>query len=152
MLFRYLPYLNTCSLQGLFVSEPGSFESHNRAPPKIPLRYSANHERVALFEFTKGEGMLLPFHTCCLSLLERFCDWRGTFLPQRQSTPHDLTSFCDSFRRRHESNLKLEPATPKKYYRSDGIEWDHGYYGARQFWNQGEWQSRPGWEVSLPRN
>lgn len=32
-----------------------------------------------------------------------------------------------------------------------GLEWEHGYYGARQFWGQ-EWESEDQWEVGISQS
>lgn len=98
--------------------------------------------------------MFFPIHQACLDILQHLCQIRE---PRNQAsdseTPESLEAFCDKLRQRRYGNL-AEPDVSKwvdRYYaRPCGIEWLHGYYGARKFWTD-EWNTELGWEVRVAR-
>lgn len=54
----------------------------------------------------------------------------------------------------HERNMKAaQNMSPQAAvaFGLQGLEWEHGYYGARQFWGQ-EWESEDQWEVSISQS
>lgn len=87
-----------------------------------------------------ASGMLFPIHQTCLDILQRLCRIRQAQKQASDSrTPTTLEAFCDALRQRRWRNLAdtNRPWTSNEgyyYAKSGGIEWPHGYYGARQFW------------------
>ena len=108
--------------------------------------------KIPVFDFEdKSNSMLFPIHQACLDIIDRMCQARL----QRQEhgnpdsrMPKTLGEFCDGLRHQRSKNLEeSEIRDDDRYFASSGgIEWPHGYYGARQMWSD-PWDTEPGWEV-----
>ena len=143
-------YLGEPCEDGSFISGAAewiAFSDHATVPCRMGPRMRYN---VQPFECLKHQGvkMAFPIHDHCLSLTKRLLKSRSVPASHFTSAvvPHNLFSFCAALRRRRERNLKSEKRKLNQYYGGYGLEWDHDYYGAAQFWEDG-WQCRPGWEV-----
>lgn len=90
--------------------------------------------------------MLFPIHQACLDIVDLMCERRKD---RDSREPKTLEEFCDllELRRRVNSNDSAKIMEDQYYGNQGGLEWTHGYYGARQFWAD-EWETLPGWEVS----
>ena len=82
--------------------------------------------------------------------MERSCQLRQK---ETQATkpekPASVIAFCDALQRQRQKNLEDRKGRFQynRYYAyHGGLEWSHGYYGARQFWTD-EWDEETGWEV-----
>ena len=108
---------------------------------------------IIVYEPTDDVGsMFFPIHKACLDIIERLCQIRQA---QDQAfgsdRPKTLEAFCDALRQRRWRNLTKPDKSMREdqyYANCGGIEWPHGYYGARQFWAD-EWNTEPGWEVHM---
>ena len=141
---------NTSTLPGFFISGPSSwkFGCYKSAIPDNNGKL-LNHGAIKVYQPADYySGMLFPIHMCCFKLMQRI--WR--FRKEQQSSKHPQTTeaFCNALCRRYDANRrkKLKPGCEWPYANSGGLEWDHGYYGAKQFWADG-WDIEPGWELHL---
>ena len=141
---------NTSSVSGMFVSGPASWYYRNNLFPKIP----GADDGVSVYEILEvpdgNEAMLFPIHDRCLELLQRLCEHRTKQIcpsSSQDKVPTTLEAFCHALCRRRERNQAPDLIVANYYYgKSGGLEWEHDYYGARQFWAD-EWETEPGWEV-----
>ena len=143
--------VNLPSATDFFLCPPAIWEYGDVSGDPQTLTLADNTVRIGVYEIIDDANcMLFPIHKACLDLLQRLCQIRQ---PQSSITssqqPKTLVAFCDALQQRRWMNL-FKPDKPScqdcYYARSGGIEWPHGYYGARQFWAD-EWNTEPGWEV-----
>ena len=144
--------LNESSIPSLFVSPPAAWLfGYGRAEPEIPTTKGPTKDPGVYASLHKEEDMLFPIHKACLQILERLCQIRQIHIHSSKThKPASLLTFCDALRRQRRANCEVSnnPFNRDDYYaRSGGLEWPHGYYGARQFWTD-EWDEELGWEVS----
>lgn len=106
-------------------------------------------ERIPVYEPSDDQnGTLFPIHQACLDIVDRLCQYRQEQAPSPDAnSPKTLQDFCDGLESRRTANVNdTKRILKNRYYaNSGGIEWEHGYYGARQWWTD-EWDTFPGWE------
>lgn len=136
------------------MSEPAEWwNGQGAGEPSVPT-ITGKAVKVTVYEPNDdtGQGMFSPIHKACLDIIQRLCQSRQV---QNQAsdfeTPGSLEAFCDALRQRRWRNATKPDKTiwEDRYYANfGGIEWPHGYYGARKFWAD-EWNTALGWEVRL---
>ncbi|KAH9207212.1 hypothetical protein DL95DRAFT_483582, partial [Leptodontidium sp. 2 PMI_412] len=100
-----------------------------------------------VYESDETGSVLFPIHTACLSIVQHALCWRK----HQRITASSLTTVEDFYKvlcQQHERNMKAaQNMSPQAAvaFGLQGLEWEHGYYGARQFWGQ-EWESEDQWE------
>ena len=143
--------VNVSSVPNLFLSEPAIWEyGYGVGEPSIPTTVG-DTAKIGVYEpADNANGMVFPIHKACLDILQRLCQIRQA---QNQApgsaSPRTLDGVCDALQQQRRKNFTKpdKPMSEDYYYaNSGGIEWPHGYYGARQFWAD-EWNTEPGWEV-----
>lgn len=144
--------LNESSIPDLFMSPPAAwFYGYGRGEPEIPTTKGPTKDPGVYAPLHEEEDMVFPVHKACLQVLERLCQTRQMQTHSSETEkPASLLAFCDALRKQRWSNDEESgnPFSTDRYYaRSGGLEWPHGYYGARHFWTD-EWDEEPGWEVS----
>jgi len=103
-------------------------------------------------EVDKDSGdALFPIHDRCLGILQEVIAWRAEFGRQPPpSSPGSLAKvyrfFCDQMGRDLEGRRQIIAKEVKKLYGNPidygryGLEFDHGYYGARRAWAYLDWE------------
>lgn len=135
---------------GVFISTIAEWRYRDTLRPKIYSSDRTEEFDVTMYEQNHlDDRMFFPIHVCCLRLMEVFCDYRQQRLGGSAPTaklPSDLRGFCHALTRQRENNVVSTPSRDYYYGSSGGLEWEHEYLGARQFWGDG-WETEPGWEV-----
>ena len=147
---RHPLFVNQSSKANFFFSGPATWRYRTTLDPAIPTT-EGKTEKLPVYESTDEEnGMLFPIHQACLDIVDQFCERRKD---HDTNEPKTLEDFCDllELRRRVNSNDSRKIMQDQYYANQGGLEWTHGYYGARQFWAD-EWETLPGWEVSSKAN
>ena len=141
-------------MANFFISQPAEWwYGEGAGEPPVPTT-TGKPVKVTVYESTDrtGDGMFFPIHEACLDIIHRLCQIREMRNQASDSeTPKSLEAFCDELRQRRYRNLAkpdVSKCVDRYYARSGGIEWLHGYYGARKFWAD-EWNTEPGWEVRI---
>ncbi|KAG6985323.1 hypothetical protein G7Y79_00110g101640 [Physcia stellaris] len=139
--------LNESSIPGLFVSPPAAwFYGYGRGEPEIPTTKGPTKDPGVYVALDHDDDMVFPIHKACLQIIERLCQTRQLQAhASKTEKPASLLDFCDGLRKQRWSNCEVSnnPFNRDDYYaRSGGLEWPHGYYGARQFWTD-EWDEEP---------
>lgn len=143
--------VNVSSDANFFISPPAIWEyGWGIGEPSIPTIAGTTIKKRTYEPVNDNEGMLHPIHKACLDILQRLCQLRQAANETSDSSkPKTLEAFCEALRQQRIRNL-TEPddsRSVKGYNVSyGGIEWLHGYYGARQFWSD-KWDTEQGWEV-----
>ena len=142
-------------MANFFISQPAEWWYREGAEPPVPTT-TGKKVKVTVYESndSTGDGMFFPIHKACLDIIQLLCQMRETRnLASDSEMPRSLEAFCDELRQRKWRNLaKPDVSTwvDRYYARSGGLEWLHGYYGARKFWAD-EWNTEPEWEVRIAR-
>lgn len=147
---RHPLFVNQSSKPNFFFSGPATWRYRTTLEPAIPTT-EGKTEKLPVYESTDEEnGMLFPIHQACLDIVDQLCERRKD---HDTKEPKTLEDFCDllELRRRVNSNDSRKIMEDQYYANQGGLEWTHGYYGARQFWAD-EWETLPGWEVSSKAN
>ncbi|CZR51704.1 uncharacterized protein PAC_01581 [Phialocephala subalpina] len=100
-----------------------------------------------VYEADEIGTVLFPIHTACLSIIQHALSWRKHQTPSASSvmTMEDFYKvLCQQHERNSVATETMSPETAAAFG-LQGLEWEHGYYGARQFWSQ-EWESEDQWE------
>lgn len=145
---RHSNLQNNSSTPDFFTSPRALWQYGYTLDPNVPTS-EGSMEGIPVYESSdEKDGMLFPIHQACLDLVDRICQFRYEHSKTQASAPKTLQDFCDVLSRRRSDNLNDFWRIQKDQYYANcgGIEWDHEYYGAKQFWAD-EWNSMPGWEV-----
>ncbi|KAI9808890.1 MAG: hypothetical protein M1827_007165 [Pycnora praestabilis] len=124
-------------------------EFHLIDPAEASPAWSQDFPRsLRVFDTEDSEHVLYPIHEICLNIMQHVGNRRSCMVGDRDT--YALTSvenFYIAMLRLHKRNTysgHLDTIT-SLYWASQGLEWEHLYYGARYFWF-GEWHVRRGWE------
>ncbi|KAL9628894.1 MAG: hypothetical protein Q9164_007112 [Protoblastenia rupestris] len=142
---------NESSTSNFFLSGPAEWQYKMGAGEPAIHTTTGKAEKTWVYEATdEANGMLFPIHKACLDLIDQLCQLRQRVNPSMYNKkPSTLETFCDALQQQRWNNLHKPDKSPEEdyyYAKSGGIEWPHGYYGARQFWAD-EWDTEPGWEL-----
>lgn len=144
--------MNVSTVPNFFISQPAQWWYREGAgEPSVP---TVAEKMAMIFVYepsdNTSEGMFAPIHEACLDITQRICQIRPA---QQQASdsemPKSLEEFCDALKQRRWRNASKPDVSvweDSYYANSGGIEWQHGYYGARRFWAD-EWNTERGWEV-----
>jgi hypothetical protein len=100
-----------------------------------------------------GTGdVLFPIHDACLELIDRALRSKNAKRPV-SATPLTLETFWNALCKRYSAMLDMKGARISLYqdYGMYGLEWDHGFFGAREFQDYNGWVGVHGHEVSAKR-
>lgn len=100
-------------------------------------------------------NVLFPLHDACLTIVQHVLTWRARLSPEGGSPPSlgDVyKALCAQFA--FNVQEKRIVAKERGFYGSTdymeyGLEFDHGYYGAREFWASEGWEPTKANEVCL---
>ena len=145
--------LNLSSTHNFFFSPPATWAyGMGAGEPAVPT-IAGKTKKITIYEPVDNvEGMFYPMHKACIDIVQRMCYLRQAqdqgSESEKLKTPE---TFCDALLQQRKRNF-TEPdkmmSAERNYANACGIEWLHGYYGARQFWTD-EWDTEPGWGVRI---
>jgi hypothetical protein len=97
--------------------------------------------------------VLFPLHDYCLAIIQHVLTWRARLSPEGGSPP-DLMRVYRAFCAQFSCNVQEKRIIAKERgfygstdYMEYGLEFDHGYYGARKFWASEGWEPTKANEV-----
>ncbi|RSM18171.1 hypothetical protein CDV31_002896 [Fusarium ambrosium] len=139
--FRALRPRNESTTPGLFISDLAEWT----ITEGLYFRLGGSSYRV--LSSTKDTGdVLFPLHDGCLTILQHVLAWHARLAPEGASPP-TLTSVYEALCAQFACNVqeKRRIAKDSGFYGSTdymeyGLEFDHGYYGAREFWASEGWE------------
>lgn len=102
-----------------------------------------------VYEANDEASVLFPIHGACFSITQKVLQWNEIHGRTRPST---MEHFYNALYRQYERNIEARATMRPDLavtFGSQGLEWEHEFYGARQFWGQ-DWECEEGWEVGLP--
>ncbi|KAH7237868.1 hypothetical protein B0J15DRAFT_538423 [Fusarium solani] len=147
---------NESSIEGFVVSEPAEWAITDG----FYFRLGQDPYRVLAYADDSSD-VLLPLHENCLSILRRALEWRDELAPE----PHEpfpslvgvYKALCAQFARNRAESRRIAEATGfygTGDYMNYGMEFDHDYCGAREFWAFEGWmQTRANeWYCNDPVN
>ena len=82
-----------------------------------------------------------PIHTACLSIIEHVVSLKPQTQPGKAST--GLAAIQEFYQALY--SLREDIQEDPEGITGKGVEWEHGYYGARRFWFD-SWSMERGWE------
>ncbi|KAJ3520408.1 hypothetical protein NM208_g13719 [Fusarium decemcellulare] len=132
---------NETAVGDLFVSEPADWAITDG----FYFRLGGVEYRV-LTTAKEGDDVLFPLHENCLSILQHALAWRGELCPETESTPSLVTVYknlCAEFARNVAEKRRITKETifsGSTDYMDYGLEFDHEYFGAREFWLSEGWE------------
>jgi hypothetical protein len=131
---------NNTNIDGLFVTDHAS-----HAWQEGYVFILDDHDYYTFSPSGDGEVMF-PIHDACLEVIEHVVESRNEVLTPRM--PHaTLETLYDSLCKQYARNAKAPPRTNANL---SGLEWDHDYYGAREFQGYYDWEAGHGDEVGSP--
>lgn len=146
---------NQSDVKGLFISGP-AFWSFTEGCVRTADQ-GADSFRVLSLDRETGDG-LFPLHKQCLRILRHAISWRAEFTRQPPLPSLSLTGvyrfFCAQRRRNLEQRYRIADKggiNGTSSYASYGLEFDHGYCGARRFWGYQGWEVCAANEVRLSK-
>ncbi|KAH7271046.1 hypothetical protein B0J15DRAFT_388942 [Fusarium solani] len=132
---------NESTTSGLFVSDFAGWAFTEG----LYFRLGGSSYRV-LSSAKDTDDVLFPLHDGCLTILQHVLTWRARLSPEGGSPP-DLMRVYRAFCAQFSCNVqgKRRIAKERGFYGSTdymeyGLEFDHGYYGARKFWASEGWE------------
>ncbi|RSL85289.1 hypothetical protein CEP51_003386 [Fusarium floridanum] len=132
---------NESTTPGLFISDLADWS----ITEGLYFRLGGSSYRV-LSSAKDTEDILFPLHDGCLTILQHVLTWRARLSPEGGSPP-GLTSAYKALCSQFACNVqeKRRMAKESGFYGSTdymeyGLEFDHGYYGARKFWVSEGWE------------
>jgi hypothetical protein len=106
-----------------------------------------------MYADSNGTGdVLFPVHDACLELIDRALRFKNAQRPV-SATPITLETFWDALCKRYSAMKEIKGpksshlALPQDYAMY-GLEWEHGFFGARDFQDYNGWRGVHGHEVS----
>lgn len=142
---------NESEVDGIFISESAGWTSTEG----FYFRLGEDPYRVLSSAADDSNDVIFPLHDNCLRLLRRALARRADISP---GYPVDLAdvykSLCTKFSHNVAESKRLTKASGfcgADDYMNYGMEYEHGYYGAREFWRFGGWEVAASNEVRTPR-
>ncbi|KAL5610703.1 hypothetical protein FOBRF1_006820 [Fusarium oxysporum] len=127
---------NESSIEGFFVSKPADWAITDG----FYFRLGQDPYRVLAYADDSSD-VLLPLHESCLSILRHALASRDELTPKPHGSLPSLASvykaLCAQFARNVAESRMIAKATGfygTGDYMNYGMEFDHDYYGAREFW------------------
>ncbi|RMJ10590.1 hypothetical protein CDV36_009803 [Fusarium kuroshium] len=132
---------NESTTPGLFISDLADWS----ITEGLYFRLGGSSYRV-LSSAKDTEDILFPLHDGCLTILEHVLTWRARLSPEGGSPPSLMDVYkalCAQFACNVQEKRRI--AKESGFYGSTdymeyGLEFDHGYYGAREFWASEGWE------------
>ncbi|KAF4458779.1 f-box domain cyclin [Fusarium albosuccineum] len=132
---------NETAVVNLFVSEPADWAITDG----FYFRLGGVEYRV-LTTANQSDDVLFPLHESCLSILQHVLAWRAELSPETESTPSLATVYknlCAQFSRNVAEKRRITKDTGfsgSTDYMDYGLEFNHEYLGAREFWVSEGWE------------
>jgi len=105
----------------------------------------ATAEKI-LYERDSAGNWTFPIHDCCLTVLDRACEWsqKKTFVISREN-------FYNAVCQQADRNDRARHSKPEEQgTRRSGVMWEHGYYGAQRC-QIGRWVVRQVFDLASMR-
>ncbi|KAI8682584.1 F-box domain-containing protein [Fusarium sp. Ph1] len=132
---------NESTTPGLFVSDFADWAFTEG----LYFRLGGSTYRV-LSSAKDTDDVLFPLHDACLTIVQHVLTWRARLSPGGGSPP-SLTGIYKALCAQFAFNLQEKKRIDKERgfygstdYMGYGLEFDHGYYGARVFWASEGWE------------
>ncbi|KAH7165228.1 hypothetical protein EDB81DRAFT_678918 [Dactylonectria macrodidyma] len=132
---------NESRTDGLFVSEPADWAITDG----FYFRLGQDPFRVLAAANDSGD-VLFPLHENCLTILQRAISWHASFIPEPGPPLPSLVrvykALCAQYARNVAEKARLSKKTGfygSSDYMDYGLEFEHDYEGAREFWASEGW-------------
>lgn len=97
-----------------------------------------------VYEQDEAGVVLYPIHDACLHIVARISRRNSRQVNKPSAAFTDIRSYYQAMLRLHLRNT----IGGLSDFAECGLEWEHQYYGAREFADGFSWNPCPGWEVS----
>jgi len=131
---------NYSKIKDFFISEH-AFHSRGNG-----YMFEINGAKYRAFQPNRNRDVLFPIHDACLDLIDHVLRWQNLYTAA--SAPSlTLETFYEKLCGQYLKNMSMVHQSQYEYGMF-GLEWEHGYYGARDMQNYNGWGGYHGQEVS----